>query len=302
MRSSSSDSRCGTTTRMTTGRSTSSATSTAATMNWRSCWRSLGTHGKTAAGAYRHPAAGRPSSSAIWSTAGRGFRRRLPLVMSMVDAGDALCVPGNHDVKLLRTLWGQGRPDHARTGDSLTQLAEASRQDLARAFADCSGVHRRPGQPLRSRRRQAGRRARRHEGRDAGTRLGQGAGVRAVRRDDRRDRRVRPAGALQLGGGVSRQGDGGLRPHAGAGTGVAESHDQHRHRLRLRRQADGAALPGAGVRVGAGASGPMRTGPPVCSGSSSRRLHLRPSRCTTMCWTSRMCSASGSSRRGCIAT
>ena len=58
---------------------------------------------------------------------------------------------------------------------------------------------------------------------------------------------------LQLGGGVPRRGDGRLRPHAGARAGVAQPHDQHRHRLRLRRQADGAALPGAGARLGPGA-------------------------------------------------
>ena len=33
----------------------------------------------------------------------------------------------------------------------------------------------------------------------------QGPRLRAVRRDDRRDRRVRPAGPLQLGGGVPRR-------------------------------------------------------------------------------------------------
>ena len=55
-----------------------------------------------------------------------------------------------------------------------------------------------------------------HEGRDAGPRIGQSARLRSVRRNDRRDRRVRPAGAVQLGGGISRPGDGRLRPHAGA--------------------------------------------------------------------------------------
>ena len=31
----------------------------------------------------------------------------LRLVMDMVEDGTALCVPGNHDVKLLRKLRGQ---------------------------------------------------------------------------------------------------------------------------------------------------------------------------------------------------
>ena len=60
-------------------------------------------------------------------------------------------------------------------------------------------VPRRPGQPLRPRRWQAGRRPRRDEGGDAGAGVGQGAGLRPVRRDDRRDRRVRPAGAATTG-------------------------------------------------------------------------------------------------------
>ena len=51
--------------------------------------------------------AGRRCSSAIWWIAGRRFRRRVRLVMSMVDAGDALCVPGNHDIKFMRAIWGK---------------------------------------------------------------------------------------------------------------------------------------------------------------------------------------------------
>ncbi len=40
----------------------------------------------------------------------------LRLAMSMVSAGQALCVPGNHDMKLLKKLRGTRRPDYARTG------------------------------------------------------------------------------------------------------------------------------------------------------------------------------------------
>ena len=70
----------------------------------------------------------------------------------------------------------------------------------------------------------------------------QGRGSGAVRdfalyrRDDRRDRRVRAAGALQLGRRVSRPSRRRLRPHACAGGRMAQQHHQHRHRLRLRRQ------------------------------------------------------------------
>ena len=38
------------------------------------------------------------------------------LVRNMVARGSALCVPGNHDMKLLQEAPGQGRPDHARPG------------------------------------------------------------------------------------------------------------------------------------------------------------------------------------------
>ena len=86
---------------------------------------------------------------------------------------------------------------------------------------------------------------------DAGSRVGQGAGLRPVRRDNRRDRRVRPAGSLQLGGRVSRPCQRRLRTHARAGAGVAQPHDQHRHRLRVRRPADGPALAREGAGVGA---------------------------------------------------
>ena len=40
----------------------------------------------------------------------------LRLVMSMVEAGTALCVPGNHDMKLARKLRGRDVQSHARPG------------------------------------------------------------------------------------------------------------------------------------------------------------------------------------------
>ena len=38
------------------------------------------------------------------------------LVRNMVYRGSAFCVPGNHDMKLMRKLRGKRRPDHARAG------------------------------------------------------------------------------------------------------------------------------------------------------------------------------------------
>ena len=55
-------------------------------------------------------------------------------------------------------------------------------------------------------------------------------------------------GALPVGAGVPRPGDGRLRPHPGAGGGVGQQHDLPRHRRGLRRHAHRAALPRAGDR------------------------------------------------------
>ncbi len=46
----------------------------------------------------------------------------LKLVMNMVEAGTALCVPGNHDVKLLRKLRGKDVQVTHGLGESLSQL------------------------------------------------------------------------------------------------------------------------------------------------------------------------------------
>ena len=48
----------------------------------------------------------------------------LRLVMNMVDAGTALCVPGNHDVKLLRKLRGQNVQLTHGLAESVEQLAK----------------------------------------------------------------------------------------------------------------------------------------------------------------------------------
>jgi 3' terminal RNA ribose 2'-O-methyltransferase Hen1 len=51
-------------------------------------------------------------------------------------------------------------------------------------------------------------------------------------------------------------------------------HDQHRHRLRLRRQVDGAAVSGAGIRVGSGGSDLYRAHPAILA--RHRRSSHRP--------------------------
>jgi len=62
----------------------------------------------------------------------------LRLVMSMVESGAALCVPGNHDVKLLRKLRGKDVQITHGLADSLDQLAKETpefREKVA-AFLD----------------------------------------------------------------------------------------------------------------------------------------------------------------------
>jgi protein phosphatase len=48
----------------------------------------------------------------------------LRLVMGMVDAGDALCIPGNHEAKLLRALRGRNVTRSHGLAESLAQLAD----------------------------------------------------------------------------------------------------------------------------------------------------------------------------------
>ena len=91
-----------------------------------SCWRELG-YGRSTADE-RRPGLGRP-----WSIAHPEGRKavfvgdlvdRGPRVLDTRAASSAtwsrparrLCVPGNHDMKLLKKLSGQGRADHARPG------------------------------------------------------------------------------------------------------------------------------------------------------------------------------------------
>lgn len=83
----------------------------------------------------------------------------LRLAMGMVASGNALCVSGNHEAKLTRSQGLQG--------DRLPWFGRVARADgnrvrgLRQAGA---GVHGRARQPLRTRRRQAGRRTCRAQG------------------------------------------------------------------------------------------------------------------------------------------
>ena len=119
-----------------TARSTSSATCTAASTNWRSCWQQLGLrdrHGDARRRrASRHPPGpqgrlpGRP---------GGPRPARSPQVLQAGDGhgggGSALCVPGNHDVKLHAQAARQGCADHARPGGVAGATRGRSRRSSA---------------------------------------------------------------------------------------------------------------------------------------------------------------------------
>jgi protein phosphatase len=69
---------------------------------------------------------------------GQKIPQVLKLVMGMVEAGTALCVPGNHDVKLMRKLRGKDVQITHGLADSLAQLGQESedfRKNVA-AFID----------------------------------------------------------------------------------------------------------------------------------------------------------------------
>ena len=111
--------------RTSTARSTSSATFTAAATSWRRCsggWATREAVARTATsrpgatGPTPTPRAARRSSSATWWTVARASSTRCGWCGTWSVHGSALCVPGNHDMKLVRKLAGQERPDHARAG------------------------------------------------------------------------------------------------------------------------------------------------------------------------------------------
>ena len=210
----------------------------------------------------------------------------LRLVMAMAAAGTAICLPGNHDAKLVRKLKGRD-----------VKITHGLAETLAQLEPEPAGVPRGgprfprpPGQPRRPRRRRAGRRPRRPQGGLPGPLVGPGPRLRPVRRNDRRDRRVRAADPRRLGGRLPRRGGGRLRPHHGRGAALGQRHDRHRHRLRLRRPPDGAAL----ARARAGLGG-RRSGPTTSRSIPGRRSRATPS-VPPSCSTSTTSPASASSR------
>jgi protein phosphatase len=136
----------------------------------------------------------------------------LRLAMGMVDSGDALCVPGNHEVKLLRALKGANVTVSHGLAESLAQLAHEppSFRERVATFIDGLVSH------LVLDDGEARRRPRRLASRYARTRLRGGAVLRPFRRHHRGDGRVRHAGPLPVGRGLPGKGHGRLRTHARA--------------------------------------------------------------------------------------
>jgi protein phosphatase len=64
----------------------------------------------------------------------------LRLVMGMTEAGTALCLPGNHDIKLMRKLRGKDVPITHGLADSLAQLEQESGEFRNRAIEFLDGL------------------------------------------------------------------------------------------------------------------------------------------------------------------
>ena len=77
---------------------------------------------------YAHP--GGRSAVFVGDLVDRGPRilDTVRLVRNMVEAGSAQCVPGNHDVKLVRKLRGPRRADHPRPGQIARRAGRAARR------------------------------------------------------------------------------------------------------------------------------------------------------------------------------
>jgi polynucleotide kinase-phosphatase len=179
----------------------------------------------------------------------------LRRVMSMVESGAALCVPGNHENKLGRYLKGRQVQHTHGLPETIEQLDREHERDplfadRVRTFVDGLVSHYvldggrlvvcHAGLPEKYHGRTSGR-VRSH------ALYGDTTGV-------------RPARALPVGRGLPRPRRGRLRPHAGPGHLLDQQHHLPGHRRRVRRPADRAALARAGDRGRPGRAGLVRAG------------------------------------------
>ena len=77
---------------------------------------------QTASGGYHHPEGRRAIFLGDLVDRGPAIPAVVRLVMAMVTSGDAFCIPGNHDVKLVRKLKGRDVQITHGLADSLSQL------------------------------------------------------------------------------------------------------------------------------------------------------------------------------------
>ena len=258
--------------------------------------RARSTSSATCTAAARAGGAARPARATSWSaTSGPPGRRRAPGRAAPPSSSATSSTAARTSPGVLRLVDGHGRGRRTRSAcRATTSTSWCARCDGAQRAAHATGcrrrwrsspprtaefraevrdLHRRPGQPLVL---DDGRLVVAHAGlKEAyhGRASGRVRCVRALRRHHRRDRRVRPAGALPVGATTTAAAATVVYGHTpDAGAGVGQQHHLHRHRLRLRRHADRAALPGA--RAGLGRR-PSRSG---TSRSGRSRPRARPSR------------------------
>ena len=276
---------CSTTCATRPGRSTSSATSTAARAELQTLLGDLGyVVSRDELG--RAAGASHPDRRAIFVgdlvDRGPDTPGVLRLVMGMVAAGDAFCVPGNHENKLVRALRGRNVQVTHGLAESLAQLAAEPAEFRAEAERFMDGLVSHyvldDGKLVVS---HAGL-IERYHGRASGRvrefcLYGQTTGE-----TDEYGLPVRYPWAERVPG----TGDGPLRPHPGARAGVGQQHHVPGHRLRVRRQAHRAALPGAGSRLRPGRAGVLRAGQAVPGQPEPRARRRRPLTVSPRCSTS----------------
>src|SRR5665213_978491 len=158
----------------------------------------------------------------------------LRIAMHMAEAGSAYVIQGNHDRKLMRWLDGRCQ-DYTR----LAAIHRPTHFGRRRVQSQDKNFPRLVAQPCMAGRRQACRCACRVEGRDDRSRFGGRPGIRALRRNNRRDGRVRSARPSGLGVRISRQSGGRLWSRRHVGDSVGEQHALYRYWLRIWRKAHG---------------------------------------------------------------
>lgn len=82
---------------------------------------------RTPAGSYKHPQGRKAIFVGDLVDRGPKIPETVILVKSMVDAEDAICVPGNHDIKFMRAIWGKDVRITHGLADSLKQFEEADK-------------------------------------------------------------------------------------------------------------------------------------------------------------------------------